>query len=322
VYIDGVRRATSLDNGAGVTTTVAAGAHRLRVTLAGTSTAVAPSRTLAVRAGSLTTAYVVSNPDGSSPAILRAAVQLGSGYHLVAADGGVFAFGGAGFFGSAANVPLAAPIATAASTGSQRGYWLAARDGGVFAFGDAPFVGSAASLALAAPIVAMAGTPTNRGYWLVTSDGGVFAFGDARFAGSLGTATPPAPIVAIAPTRACQGYLLLAENGDVFAFGDARYRGGAKQVDTTAVALSAPASGTDYWVAFANGGRTELAATRAFLFPPLPPVNSPITSMVATSRSDGAWLASADGGVFALGTAGFYGTAIGFGVRAPIVAVV
>jgi hypothetical protein len=234
----------------------------------------------------------------------------------------VFAFGSAGFFGSAANLPLTAPIATAASTRSQRGYWLAARDGGVFAFGDAPFVGSAASLALAGPVVAMAGTPTNRGYWLVTSDGGVFAFGDARFAGSLGTAAPPAPIVAIAPTRTGKGYLLLAENGDVFAFGDAHYRGGAKQAGTTAVALSAPASGTDYWVAFANAGRTELAATRAFLFPPLPPVNSPITSMVATPRSDGAWLASADGGVFALGTAGFYGTAIGFGVRAPIVAVV
>lgn len=68
------------------------------------------------------------------------------GYWVIKkADGGVFAFDGAPFFGALGNVKLNAPIAAFAHyvrDGQVKGYWLAGADGGVFAFGDAPFVDS------------------------------------------------------------------------------------------------------------------------------------------------------------------------------------
>jgi hypothetical protein len=70
-----------------------------------------------------------------------AATPSGRGYWLVASDGGVFAFGDAGFHGSTGHLRLASAIVAMAATPSGRGYWLVASDGGVFAFGDAPYLG-------------------------------------------------------------------------------------------------------------------------------------------------------------------------------------
>ena len=68
----------------------------------------------------------------------------GRGYWMAKPDGGVFTFGDAGFYGSAAGVHLDAPVVAMAATPTGHGYWLAAADGGVFSFGDAGFYGSAA----------------------------------------------------------------------------------------------------------------------------------------------------------------------------------
>ena len=62
----------------------------------------------------------------------------GHGYWLVASDGGIFAFGDAGFYGSMGGQHLNRPIVAMAANGSQ-GYWLVAADGGVFSFGRRPF---------------------------------------------------------------------------------------------------------------------------------------------------------------------------------------
>jgi ribosomal protein L24E len=66
----------------------------------------------------------------------------GKGYWLVASDGGIFAFGDAGFHGSTGNIALNQPVVGMASTRTGRGYWFVASDGGIFAFGDAGFHGS------------------------------------------------------------------------------------------------------------------------------------------------------------------------------------
>ncbi len=78
----------------------------------------------------------------------------GQGYWMVASDGGVFAFGNAGFLGSAGQISPAQaaggsnafiptnPIVGMVPTSDGKGYWMVATDGGVFAFGDAGFVGS------------------------------------------------------------------------------------------------------------------------------------------------------------------------------------
>ena len=52
-------------------------------------------------------------------------------------DGGVFAFGDAGFYGSMGGQELNAPMVGMAATPDGKGYWLVGADGGVFAFGDA-----------------------------------------------------------------------------------------------------------------------------------------------------------------------------------------
>jgi hypothetical protein len=75
----------------------------------------------------------------------------------VASDGGIFAFGDAGFFGSLGDIPLTRPVIGVAPTGTGQGYLLATSDGGVYAFGDAAFAGSAAGQHLTTPIRAIAG---------------------------------------------------------------------------------------------------------------------------------------------------------------------
>jgi hypothetical protein len=72
-----------------------------------------------------------------------AANPTGHGYWLVAADGGVFTFGDATFYGSMGSVPLNKPVSGIQVTSDGKGYWFVAHDGGVFTFGDAAFEGSA-----------------------------------------------------------------------------------------------------------------------------------------------------------------------------------
>jgi hypothetical protein len=108
----------------------------------------------------------------------------GSGYYIVAADGGVFCYGDAKFYGSAAAQQLHAPIVGLAAVPNGTGYWLAAQDGGVFAYGSAKFHGGMSDEKLAAPITGIESDNTGNGYWLLGRDGGVFAFGDAKFYGS------------------------------------------------------------------------------------------------------------------------------------------
>ena len=80
----------------------------------------------------------------------------GSGYWVASADGGVFAFGTAKFYGSMAAKPIKAPITGIVATSDDKGYWLVAQDGGVFGFGDALYQGSLAGQKLAAPVVGIA----------------------------------------------------------------------------------------------------------------------------------------------------------------------
>jgi hypothetical protein len=194
-------------------------------------------------------------PGLRQPIVGMDATATGRGYWLVAADGGVFAFGDAPFLGSAGALVLNQPIVDLAATPSGRGYWLVARDGGIFAFGDAAFHGSTGRMTLNQPIVGMAATPSGRGYWLVARDGGVFAFGDARFHGSTGALALNQPIVGIARTPTGRGYWLAAADGGVFAFGDAEFRGslGGVRLNAPIVAM-ASTPGDGYWLVAADGG--------------------------------------------------------------------
>jgi len=66
----------------------------------------------------------------------------GRGYWLLSNDGGIFAFGDAGYFGSTGGMHLNKPIVSMAATPTGAGYWLVGSDGGIFSFGDAALHGS------------------------------------------------------------------------------------------------------------------------------------------------------------------------------------
>jgi hypothetical protein len=121
----------------------------------------------------------------------------GHGYWLAAADGGVFTYGDAQFYGSLGDRKLNQPIVGITSSPTGKGYWLIARDGGVFAFGDAQFYGSAGDIPLTSPVVAA----TSTGGAALPSNG---AQGPA---GPQGPSGPPGPAgaagaAASAPTEA------------------------------------------------------------------------------------------------------------------------
>jgi hypothetical protein len=161
----------------------------------------------------------------NAPIVGMATTSSGGGYWMTGSDGGVFASGDAGFYGSTGALHLNKPVVGMAATPDGRGYWLVASDGGIFAFGDAGFYGSTGALHLNKPVVGMAATPDGRGYWLVASDGGIFAFGDAGFYGSTGSLRLNAPIVGMAGAPDGHGYWLVASDGGIFTFGSAGFDG-------------------------------------------------------------------------------------------------
>jgi hypothetical protein len=82
--------------------------------------------------------------------------SAGTGYRLVAADGGIFSFCRS-FHGSTGALHLNRTIVGMTATPDGGGYWLVAADGGIFSFGDAAFHGSTGAIRLNQPIVGMAG---------------------------------------------------------------------------------------------------------------------------------------------------------------------
>jgi len=91
----------------------------------------------------------------NQPIVGMAAVPTGGGYWLVASDGGVFAFGDAGFHGS---LPSGGPggIVAMDPTPTGAGYRLITADGWVSTFGDAGSGGVLGTVSLAAPVVGVA----------------------------------------------------------------------------------------------------------------------------------------------------------------------
>jgi hypothetical protein len=147
----------------------------------------------------LATGVPASPATTSSGRQAEASTPDGRGYWLVAADGGIFTFGDAGYFGSTGGTRLNAPIVGMASTPDGRGYWLVAADGGIFTFGDAGFFGSEPSAGVAVTnIVGLTKSPDGGGYWIGGRDGRADAFGDAVTLGSRLGQPLDAPVVGFA----------------------------------------------------------------------------------------------------------------------------
>jgi outer membrane protein assembly factor BamB len=244
-----------------------------------------------------------------------------TGYWSVASDGGVFTYGGAGFYGSTGGQALVRPIVGMAPTADGKGYWLVASDGGVFSFGDADFYGSMGGKTLTQPIVGLAPTADGKGYWLVASDGGIFSFGDARFYGSMGGVRLNKPIVGMASTADGQGYWLVASDGGIFSFGNATFHGstGSVSLNKPIVGLAPTKDGQGYWLVASDGGIFSFGDAVFHGSAGGARLNKPIVGLALTPDGQGYWLVASDGGIFSFGDATFWGSAGDVDLNKPIV---
>jgi hypothetical protein len=245
----------------------------------------------------------------NAPMVGMAATSDSRGYWTVGADGGIFSFGDAHFYGSMGGKHLNAPMVAMSAGPASGGYWMVASDGGVFSFGDAHFYGSMGNKHLNAPIVGMASTPDGKGYWMVASDGGVFAFGDAHFHGSMGNKPLNAPIVGMASSADGNGYWMVASDGGVFAFGDAHFYGsmGNKHLNSPVVSISLDAATGGYWMVGSDGGvfafHSQFHGSEGGSS-----LSAPIRTVISTHTGSGYWLSGEAGGVFPFGGAPFEGS--------------
>lgn len=232
----------------------------------------------------------------------------GSGYWVVAGDGGVFSYGAAQFYGSTGSMKLNSPVLGMAATANGGGYWLVAGDGGIFSFGNAAFYGSTGSMRLNKPVVGMAATSSGHGYWLVASDGGIFTFGDAPFYGSAGSIKLNQPIVGMAPTPSGHGYWLVASDGGIFTYGDAAFYGstGSIKLNQPIVGMDSNANGAGYWLVAADGGIFSFGAA-PFLGGLGDCLGRRAAMMQASPSGGGYTIVSIDGRVTTLGDARNFG---------------
>jgi hypothetical protein len=136
------------------------------------------------------------------------------------------------------------------------------------------------------------------GYWLVGADGGVFSFG-APFFGNPLTNGPNICLTPIASHPwSCQGVAATRSGNGYWLVSSETFEGGT----------SAMASGF---------GDAQLLANPA----PLSGLNGPVVAAASTNDGNGLLLAASDGGVFAFGSAAFFGSEPGAQVVAPIVGI-
>ncbi|HEY3943058.1 MAG TPA: IPT/TIG domain-containing protein, partial [Acidimicrobiales bacterium] len=150
----------------------------------------------------------------------------GSGYFMVAADGGVFAFGDAAFEGSCPGIGGCSGTAVAVTPdASGKGYWLVTATGHVYAFGDAPYYGAPGPQTV--PVTSAVRTPDGRGYWILFANGAVAGYGDAaNLGGPVGVVGGANAAAAILTTADGGGYWVVSAAGAVYAYGDAVNDGG------------------------------------------------------------------------------------------------
>jgi SpoIID/LytB domain protein len=241
------------------------------------------------------------------------------GYWIAGADGEVFSFGSAGFFGSAGGIALSRPIVGMQATPACRGYWLVASDGGIFSYGDASFLGSTGGMRLNKPVVGMAArveaAPAPRA--TVTATAGV-----ATPITPAATAAPAATLAPAGspPAATAGGYWLVASDGGIFSYGDAAFYGSTGSIPLNApiVGMAATPDGKGYWLVASDGGIFSYGDAAFYGSTGSIHLNAPIVGMAATPDGKGYWLVASDGGIFSYGDAAFYGSTGSLRLNKPI----
>jgi hypothetical protein len=143
------------------------------------------------------------------------------GYFMVAADGGVFAFGDAKFEGSCPGIGgCSGPAVAVVPDASGDGYWLVTATGHVYTFGDASYYGAPGQQGT--PVTSAVRTADGKGYWILFANGTVDAYGDATDMGApVGQTGGFNPASAIFATSDGGGYWISTASGAVYNYGDA-----------------------------------------------------------------------------------------------------
>ncbi len=175
----------------------------------------------------------------AAPVVGMVPSSTGHGYFMVAADGGVFAFGDAFFSGSCPSIGGCAGAAVAVMPdASGNGYWLVTASGHVYAFGDAPVLGAPGSVS--SPVTSAVRTASGNGYWILLANGTVLSYGDAaNLGGPVGSASALRPATAIFATATGGGYWVALSDGSIFTYGDAPYDGGMNGAHLNAPIIAA-----------------------------------------------------------------------------------
>jgi hypothetical protein len=287
------------------------------------------ARTIAVSfsvAGQIDDTRVITQGTSSKASALN-------GYRLLAADGGVFDFGGQQFYGSTGGRVLNQPIVAGVNTCGNAGYWFVARDGGVFTYGDALFHGSLGSAVVSSPVVAMAATPTGLGYYLAEANGTVAAgsgghpFGDATlFTDGHGHTDASKyhlnqPVVGMATTPTGDGYWLLAGDGGIFSFGDAEFHGstGNLHLVSPVIGFSPTRDGHGYWLFAADGGIFSFGDAKFHGSAGGALRTNPIVGMRVSPTGNGYWLTDSAGKVYPFGDAAFAGDLSALHLFRPVI---
>jgi hypothetical protein len=239
----------------------------------------------------------------------------GTGYRLVASDGGLFSFSQP-FFGSMGGKKLNKPVTGMAVDPLTGGYWEVASDGGIFAF-NAPFLGSMGGSPLNQPVVGIAADPYTGGYWEVASDGGIFAF-NAPFYGSMGGTPLNEPIVGIAADPFTGGYWEVASDGGIFAFNAPFYGSmGGSPLNQPVVGIAADPYTGGYWEVASDGGIFAFNAPFSGSMGGSP-LNRPVVGIAPDPLTGGYWEVASDGGIFSF-SAPFLGSMGGTPLNLPVV---
>ena len=252
-----------------------------------------------------------------------------AGYWVLGADGGIFSFGDAEFFGSVPGLGLPSRVTTIrmAATVEGNGYWILGADGGIFSFGDAEFFGSVPGLGLrGVQGIDLRVTPSGAGYWVLGADGGIFSFGDAKFFGSVPGLGIRTQVRRLIPTPSGEGYWVLGSDGGVFSFGDAKFFGSLPGLGLGAVAsmtMSATPDGAGYWVLGADGGIFSFGDAEFFgSIPGFGLCRWPQgVELEGSSTGDGYRILASDGSIWTYGDARYVGAvnALGLASFAPTV---
>ena len=265
----------------------------------------------------ITAEYLGTKTLGGSTSSAVTLVAQEPGYRLVGQDGGVFDFGGAGYYGSLPNSSIVpkTPVVGMASTPDGLGYWLVTQGAVVYPFGDAKKY-SAGQSGTPPSIVAIVPTADGQGYWLVGDNGTVWRYGDAA---SYGQKTGVKGVIGAAGTPDGKGYWIATNKGKVYPFGDAKSYPAAKgqsKISGTISSIAATIDGKGYYLVNTSGVVYAFGDAKSYGNAKNP--SASIVGIAVSPRGTGYWLAGADGSVYNLGSAPADGSVSGAQLTAPI----